>query len=53
MNREDRQQNLSRLVNSCCCAEELDQFATDFNNIYKVVRDHWQRVEDIEKRKGE
>jgi hypothetical protein len=49
MNREERQQNLSRLVGSCNGTPELDEFATDFNKIYKTVRDHWERVEEISK----
>jgi len=49
MNNEDRQQNLSRLFMTCNDREELNQFATDFNNQYKVMVDHMERMEELQR----
>lgn len=45
MNKEVRQQNLSRLFLTCETLEELHEFARMFNSQYKVMLDHRERME--------
>lgn len=45
---EKKEHELSCLMLMCESVEELDRFATTFNNAYKIIRDSKLRVEEIE-----
>ena len=49
MNTEERQQNLNRLFMSCNTVEEIHEFARMFNRQYKVMVDHKERMEDLQR----
>jgi len=44
---ESREHELGNMMMMCETIEELDRFATTFNNLYKTIRDHKVRLEEI------
>lgn len=44
---EQKEHRLAQIMWLIDTMDELDRFATTFNYMYKIKRDHLQRIEDI------